>query len=247
VFTAGIMTIIHQKRLSIIKSDFISNMTHELKTPLATISLAADTINNSKVIIAPDRIKYFTGIIKEENQRMNGHIERVLQMALLDKDEFKLKKCTLNLVETVLEQGEYISLSVAEKGGTLDVDIEEDILNIEADKLQIQSLLTNLLDNALKYAEQAPEIRIKLVRDAEFAVLSVQDNGIGISPKAQKKIFDRFYRVTEGDLHTVKGFGLGLSFVKAITEAHGGSVSVESTVGKGSTFFVRLPLISENA
>jgi two-component system phosphate regulon sensor histidine kinase PhoR len=247
VFTAGIMTIIQQKRLSIIKSDFISNMTHELKTPLATISLAADTINSSSVLQAPDKIKYFTGIIKEENQRMNGHIERVLQMALLDKDEFRLKKCTVNLVEVVLEQGEYISLSVAEKGGKLEVDIQEDILEIEADKLQIQSLLTNLLDNALKYADSAPEIMIKLVREGNFAVLSVKDNGIGISAKAQKKIFDRFYRVTDGDLHTVKGFGLGLSFVKAITEAHGGNVSVESTIGKGSIFNISLPLISENA
>ncbi len=247
VFTAGIMTIIRQKRLSVIKSDFISNMTHELKTPLATISLAADTINSNAVLIEPDKIKYFTGIIKEENQRMNGHIERVLQMALLDKGEFRLKKTELNLVELVLDQGEYMSLSVANKGGFLDVDIPEDDLPIFADKLQIQSLLSNLIDNALKYCERVPHILVTVKQEGNYALLSVRDNGIGISEKAQKRIFDRFYRVAQGDLHDVKGFGLGLSFVKAIVEAHEGSVEVQSSCETGSCFMIRLPLITENS
>lgn len=243
VFTAGIMTIIRQKRLSVMKSDFISNMTHELKTPLATISLASDTINNNMVLQDPDRIKYFTGIIKEENQRMNGHIERVLQMALLDKGEFKLKKQEWNLTELVLEQGERMCLAVSSKGGHLDVDFEEDDLPIFADKLQVQSLLSNLLDNAIKYCERIPEISISLKKDGDYALLSVKDNGIGISAKAQKRIFDRFYRVTQGNLHEVKGFGLGLSYVKAIVEAHEGSVEVSSVPKEGSEFVIRLPLI----
>lgn len=242
VFVAGILTIIRQKRLATIKSDFISNMTHELKTPLATISLAADTLNYQNIYESPDKIKYFTGIIKEENQRMNGHIERVLQMALLDKDEYKLKKKELNLVELVLEQGEMLCLNVTNKGGQLHVDFDEDEIPVLADKLQIQSVLTNLVDNAVKYCHQAPNISIKLFTEAGQAVMTVQDNGIGISSKAQRKIFDRFYRVTQGDLHEVKGFGLGLSFVKAITEAHQGSVEVESTPNVGSTFTIRLPL-----
>lgn len=242
VFIAGIMTIIRQKRLSTIKSDFISNMTHELKTPLATISLAADTLNYHDINTSPERIKYFTGIIKDENQRMTGHIERVLQMALLDKDEQKLKRAELNLVEVVLEQGECLSLSVENKGGTLSVDFDEDEIPIFADKLQVQSILSNLVDNAIKYCERKPEINIRIWQDNGMAMLSVQDNGIGISTKLQRKIFDRFYRITQGDLHEVKGFGLGLSFVKAITEAHGGQVTVESTPKYGSKFTIALPL-----
>lgn len=247
VFGAAIATIMRQKKLSEIKSAFISNMSHELKTPIATVSLAADTINHQSIISNPAQIKYFTGIIKDENQRMHGHIERVLQMALLDKGDLRLKKENFDLSDLVVETLQGLKLMIENKGGVFNFSAEPEVgYMFSGDKLHISSIICNLVDNAVKYSKENIEVSVSLTRANDQAILSVADKGVGIPKKYQKKIFDRFYRVGTGDIHEVKGFGLGLSFVKAITELHGGFVEVESTLNEGSTFKVVLPLISEN-
>jgi two-component system phosphate regulon sensor histidine kinase PhoR len=240
-FWYTIQVIFRQKKLSEMKNDFINNMTHEFKTPIATISLAADSIGSPMIMSHPDKIKRFVDIIRQENRRMNSQVERVLQMAMIDKKDFQLSLDDLNLHEVIQQAVDNFSLQVEKRDGTLRTDLQATRPVIEGDATHIASIIHNLLDNANKYSPDQPDITIS-TRDVPMGVeIAVTDKGIGISKDARKHIFDKFYRVHTGNLHDVKGFGLGLSYVKAIMTAHKGLVDVKSEPGKGSSFTLTFP------
>ncbi|RLD84554.1 MAG: hypothetical protein DRJ10_00885 [Bacteroidetes bacterium] len=240
-FSISVLMVLKQKKISDVKTDFINNMTHELKTPIATISLAADSIINPKVINNPNKINNFIRIIKDENTRMNKQVESVLQMSLLDKSDFglNLKKLDIHiLLENAIEN---TGIQIDKKNGQLSTDLRAKKHFAMLDEIHFLNIINNLLDNSLKYSGQNPVIKIK-TRDAQNSILiSVEDNGIGMTKEEQLKIFDRFYRVTKGNIHNTKGFGLGLSYVKAIIDAFKGNISVKSELGKGSRFDVFIP------
>ncbi len=246
-FWYTIVVIFRQKKLSEMKTDFINNMTHEFKTPIATISLAADSIGSPMVVNNPDKIKRFTDIIRQENRRMNSQVERVLQMALIDKKDFQLRLDEVNLHVVIQQVAENFSLQVEKRSGVLNVVANAERPVIEGDGTHIFSIILNLLDNANKYSPDAPNITID-TRNVPMGVeVAVHDKGIGISKEARKHIFDKFYRVHTGNLHDVKGFGLGLSYVKAIMTAHKGLVDVKSEPGKGSSFILTFPFKTEES
>jgi len=240
----GIVTMLRQKKISDIKTDFINNMTHEFKTPIATISIAVDSINNAKVIDEPERIKSFTRIIKEENNRMNARVEQVLQMALLDSSEFRLNLKPVDLNALVTKVAGNIRLQVENREGRL--ELQPGALNslVEADEIHLSNVIMNLLDNANKYSPGKPEIRVTTTNRGPSVVVTVEDKGMGMNSETQRKIFEKFYRLTTGNIHNVKGFGLGLSYARAIVLAHKGEIKVTSEPGKGSTFEVALPIIN---
>jgi two-component system, OmpR family, phosphate regulon sensor histidine kinase PhoR len=245
-FGLSIYYILKQKKVSEMKSDFINNMTHEFKTPLATISVAADTIINPKIISDPERIIHFMGIIKKENQRMNQQVETILQIARVDKKDFEFQFKTVDIHEIIERAVQGMALQIESRNGN--VTIEKGAANpmVTTDPVHTLSMMNNLLDNANKYSESDPEIEIK-TRNSERGVwISVSDNGIGMSKQVQHKIFEKFYREATGNVHNVKGFGLGLSYVKAVVDANRGEVRVTSELGKGSTFEVFLPFMWEN-
>ena len=245
-FAMSLYFIIRQKKISEMKSDFINNMTHEFKTPIATISLAADTITNSKVINDENSIKHFIGMIKKENSRMNKQVETILQIASLDKKEieFDFEKTSLNnIVERAVET---IDIQVQQRQGSLRVELNAINDIISGDTEHLISLVHNLLDNAIKYSPEAPEITVQTSNTPNGIILSVEDKGIGMSKSVQSKIFERFYRQSSGNIHDVKGFGLGLNYVRAIVDAHKGEIKVFSEPGKGSRFEIFLPFNSEN-
>ncbi len=240
-FWYTIKVIFQQKKLSEMKNDFINNMTHEFKTPIATISLAADSIGSPMVMSNPDKIKRFTDIIRQENRRMNSQVERVLQMALIDKKDFQLSLAEVNLHELIQQAVDNFSLQIEKREGKLSTDLLADRPVVEGDATHIMSIIHNLLDNANKYSPEKPDIVIRTRSTPIGVEVTVQDHGIGISPAARKHIFDKFYRVHTGNLHDVKGFGLGLSYVKAIMTAHKGLIDVRSELGKGSSFVLTFP------
>jgi len=240
-FYITIRVILKQKKLSEIKSDFINNMTHEFKTPIATISLAVDSINNANVIENPEKIRYFTGVIGEENKRMNDRVENVLQMSLIDSGDFNLQPEPMDLHELVALASKHINLRVNNTDGSLLLGLEARDPVIVADRSHLMSILTNLLDNAIKYSSGKPEIRITTSDNDQWIWLEVSDMGIGMSKEEQNRIFDKFYRVPSGNIHNVKGFGLGLSYVKAIILSMKGDITVWSKPGQGTTFTIRLP------
>ncbi|MDX5443135.1 MAG: HAMP domain-containing histidine kinase [Hymenobacteraceae bacterium] len=243
LFTFGLTLffIRRQKKISDIKTDFINNMTHEFKTPIATISLATDAIQSPKVMQDQTRIGYYTGIIKEENKRMLSQVEYVLQMALLDRKELQVNLEPIHLDHLILNTLNKIKLQVEQRNGKLIFNSETEHLQVLADKLQLENMFLNLLDNANKYSPENPEIKVSTGIRNGIITVAVADNGIGMAPDVQKYIFDKFYRVPTGNLHNVKGFGLGLSYVKEVIERHRGHIQVKSTPGKGSTFSITLP------
>jgi len=244
----GIITMLRQKKISDIKTDFINNMTHEFKTPIATISIAVDSINNPKVIDEPERIKSFTRIIKEENNRMNSRVEQVLQMALLDSSEFRLNLKPVDVNALVARVAGNIRLQIENRQGRLDLQTRALNAWVEADEIHLSNVIMNLLDNANKYSPNNPDIRVVTANVGSSVVMTVEDKGIGMNSETQRKIFEKFYRLTSGNIHNVKGFGLGLSYARAIILAHKGEIKVSSEVGEGSTFVVILPtLIREQA
>jgi two-component system, OmpR family, phosphate regulon sensor histidine kinase PhoR len=241
-FAVTVRTLFNQKKLSEIKSDFINNMTHELKTPLATISLAIDALTNEKVIHDADKIKIYSGMIKEENKRMNKQVEKILQAARLEKEEIKLNLQKLDTHLVIAKVAENLALQVQEKNGTLALKLNAPDHIIDADEVHFSNIIFNLLDNAMKYSNNAPHIEVE-TQSAGNGIISikVKDDGIGMDKETQSRIFEKFYRAHTGNIHNVKGFGLGLSYVKAIVDAHEGKIKVESTPGKGSTFTISLP------
>jgi len=240
-FVYTIQVIFRQKKLSEIKNDFLNNMTHEFKTPIATISLAADSIENPRILNNQDKIKRFAGIIRQENRRMNKQVERVLQMAMLDKKDVEMRWKKIDLHNIIEEAVETLSLQVERKDGQIRTELRGAATVIEGDETHISNVIHNLLDNANKYSYEKPDITVSTTNTEKGIEVSVKDRGIGISKDALKHIFDKFYRVPTGNVHDVKGFGLGLSYVKAIIDAHKGKINVKSEPGKGSEFTIYLP------
>lgn len=248
IITAFFMTIralLNQKKLSEIKSDFINNMTHEFKTPIATISLAVDALKNEKVIGNIEKTTYFTGIIKEENSRMNKQVETILQAALLDKKDLQLNLVKMPAHELIEKALQNIVLPLQEKGGDIQVEWKADDDLIMADEVHFTNLINNLLDNAIKYAkETGPIIRLTTENQNKKLKIRIEDQGIGMSKETLNRIFEKFYRAHTGNIHNVKGFGLGLSYVKSMVDAHQGKIQAESVLGKGTTFSIWIPLIT---
>ncbi len=241
-FFITVRTLLKQKKLSEIKSDFINNMTHEFKTPLATISLAVDALKNEKVSGNKEKSEYFTGIIKEENKRMNKQVETILQAALLDKKEVQLNMKRLLAHDIIVNVLNNINLQVEEKGGKIDVDLEAENDLIMADEVHFTNVINNLLDNAVKYSKDNLHIKLSTKNAGNHLKIKIEDNGIGMNKETLHRIFEKFYRAHTGNVHNVKGFGLGLSYVKTMIDAHHGSIKAESVLGKGSCFIVSLPL-----
>jgi two-component system phosphate regulon sensor histidine kinase PhoR len=240
-FAYTINVIFRQKKLSSMKTDFINNMTHEFKTPIATISLAADSITSPMIAGKADKVGRFANIIKQENKRMNSQVEKVLQMALIDKRDFSLKVSDVNLHDIIYNAVENINLQVEKKGGKARAELQASNSMVEGDNIHISNIINNLLDNANKYSPDAPEI-IVYTRDVPNGVeVTISDKGIGMNKEQLKHIFDKFYRVHTGDVHDVKGFGLGLSYVKVMMTAHKGQIDVKSELGKGSSFMLFFP------
>lgn len=246
-FGGSFYIIYRQKKLDMLKTDFINNMTHEFKTPVATISLASQMLKNEKVISNREKILNYSNIIDEENKRLSGHIENVLQVAKLDKGEFKLKLDRLNINRLLEDICESLELRIQSENGTLITKLEAVNADITGDAFHLTNAFFNVLDNAIKYKrEDHLKIIVTTKSNSKGVSIMVQDEGIGIPRENQKKVFEKFYRVPTGNIHNVKGFGLGLSYVKVITDAHGGSISVESEPGKGSCFTIFLPFGSVN-
>ena len=241
-FFVTIRSLLVQKKLSEIKSDFINNMTHEFKTPIATISLAVDAMRNEKVQSSPEKMAYFSGIIKDENIRMNKHVETILQAAHMDKEELELKLIPLHLHELIESAIDNHQLQLKEKNGQVALHLEAIPDVIMADEIHFSNLISNLIDNAIKYAATEPLITISTYIKGSSIFVSVADNGIGMTDETVKRIFEKFYRAHTGNLHNVKGFGLGMSYVKTVIDAHKGSIGVTSKLGEGSMFTVQMDL-----
>ena len=242
-FALTVKTIINQRKLSSIKSDFINNMTHEFKTPLATISLAADALSNKKVMCDEEKILYYSGMIKAENKRMNKQVETILQAARLEKNEIQMDLVPIDAHAVIQKVADTLALRVAEKEGSLALKMRAERHLILADEVHFSNIVFNLIDNAIKYAREAPlELQVETKSAGKMLIIRIQDNGIGMNKETVKHIFERFYRAHTGNLHNVKGFGLGLSYVKDMVDAQEGKIRVESTLGKGSVFTVSFPL-----
>jgi two-component system phosphate regulon sensor histidine kinase PhoR len=240
-FTATLAIIFRQKRLSEIKSDFVSNMTHELKTPISTISLAAQMLGDTSIPNENKRIDYLGGIISEESKRLGLQVEKVLQMAIFEKTKMKLKLKPIDLHQVIEKVTCSFNIQLQNVGGELITEQNALSAQIIADEIHITNVVNNLLDNAVKYRNGNPQIIISTKNATKGIIIAIKDNGIGISRENQKRIFDQFFRVPTGNIHNVKGFGLGLCYVKKIVEEHGGKIWVDSAIGQGSTFSCYLP------
>jgi two-component system, OmpR family, phosphate regulon sensor histidine kinase PhoR len=244
-FYVTVSTLVRQKKLSEIKNDFINNMTHEFKTPLATISLAVDAMRNEKVVHDREKSAYFSGIIKEENKRMNKQVETILQAALIDRQELQLKLQPLHVNEVIRRVMDNFKLQLDDIHANVVLQLEEGYDMAEADEVHFTNLISNLIDNAIKYSRDKLMIRIQTLRTGKNIAIRIEDNGIGMTKETQRRIFEKFYRAHTGNVHNVKGFGLGLSYVKSVVDAHNGRIKVESTVGKGTVFTLEIPLIPQ--
>jgi len=241
-FGASFFIIYRQKKLDSLKTDFINNMTHEFKTPVASISLATQMMKNERILADPEKIRRYSGIIEEENKRLSGHIENVLQVARYDKGEFKLNITDINLNELLTDISDSLELRITADDGELvrHLNAEPDL--IRGDKAHLTNVFYNILENAIKYRKDSHlKITLSTQSNSKGITVAVEDNGIGISRDDQKMIFEKFYRVPTGNIHNVKGFGLGLSYVKIIVDAHRGSIKLESEPGRGSKFEIFLP------
>ncbi len=240
-FGYTLFVILKQKRLSEIQKDFINNMTHEFKTPISTIAVSTEVLKDTNIVQQPERLLQYATIIENENKRLKQHVERVLQMAKLDKEDVGLKKETVNLHEIIQEVAQSIDLALQERQGSIQLNLNAPSSNLPADRHHLTNVIFNLLDNAIKYCTSKPSITIQTELNAGTLSLTVKDNGIGISDENKRRIFQKFYRVPTGNVHDVKGFGLGLHYVKQIVEAHRGRITVASEPGKGCAFTILLP------
>ncbi len=243
-FYLTVRTMLRQKKLAKIKNDFINNMTHEFKTPIATISLAVDAMRNEKVIDDREKMGYFSSIIKEENQRMNRQVETILKASQLEKQEVELILKPVHMHDVIKEVVDNFTLQLEDRKGKVELALHAQNDTIDADEVHLSNLVNNLVDNALKYSREntPPVVKLTTQSNGKKFSLKIEDNGIGMNRDTLKKIFERFYRAHTGNIHNVKGFGLGLSYVKTMVEAHDGDIKAESILGKGSTFTVDLPL-----
>ncbi len=240
-FVISIFVILRQKKISDIKSDFINNMTHEFKTPIATISLAADSLINPRIINDPEKIQYYIRVIKEENKRMNTQVESVLRMALIEKKDFGLNLQPFDVHDLINQAIQNISIQVEKRGGKITSRLEAQHPIARVDEIHFLNVMFNLLDNANKYSPETPEIEVSTRNGVRSLIISVKDHGMGMDRETRVRAFEKFYRKSTGNIHNVKGFGLGLAYVKAIITATGGDIRIESEPGKGSEFIIELP------
>ena len=243
-FSSAIYQLIRQRQISQIKTDFINNMTHEFKTPIATINLALDSIKNPKIINDEDRVIRYLKMIKDENKRMHAQVENVLRISKLEKNELNISKERLKLHDLVEDAVSHVELIVEDRNGYVKTHLNALKSSVLANETHFTNVIVNMLDNAVKYSEGEPKIDVFTENVGTNIILKIQDQGNGMSKAVQKRIFEKFYREHTGDIHNVKGHGLGLAYVKQIVDDHQGHVSVESEKGKGSTFIIKLPLIS---
>ena len=242
-FTITVKTVFRQKKLSEIRTDFINNMTHEFKTPLATISLAVDALYYEKVLHNPEQIKFYAGMIREENERMFKQVEKILTTAKTDSTTLELQLNEIDVHAIIKGILPNAILRLQDTNGTLKETLAAKNHIALLDEVHFSNIIGNLLDNAIKYSSEPAKIEIAtLNKSSDTIVIKIKDHGIGMTKEATKQIFEKFYRVHTGNLHNVKGFGLGLSYVKSVVDAHGGKIKVESVLGKGSTFIVELPI-----
>lgn len=234
-----------QKRLSEIKNDFINNMTHEFKTPISTISLASQMLKDNGVSKTPQNLGHISRVIHDETKRLSYQVEKVLQMAIFDRDKSPLKFKEHDINELIHSVISNFSLKVENRNGSITEDLQALRCNIPLDEMHFTNVIFNLLDNALKYCQREPKLEIKTWNEKQKVCISVKDNGIGIKKEDVKRVFDKFYRVSTGNLHNVKGFGLGLAYVRKIVSEHGGTIRVESDINIGTTFIICLPLKSQ--
>ncbi|MCU0450629.1 MAG: HAMP domain-containing histidine kinase [Bernardetiaceae bacterium] len=240
-FATTVFTIIRQKKVSEVTRDFINNMTHEFKTPISTISLATEMLQDADLRANDQLFTRYLNVIRDENQRLGSQVEKVLQIATLEKGDFKLKIQPVNVHELIGKLAQNMALQVENRGGRINLDFQATQPQIEADEVHLTNIVLNLLDNANKYSPDTPKIHVGTEDHPRGIVITIADQGQGISKDTITKIFDKFYRVPTGNLHDVKGFGLGLSYVKTMVDAHYGTISVSSELHKGTTFTILLP------
>lgn len=235
-FVSTILSSIRQKNISEMKTDFINNMTHEFKTPIATIDLALNAVKNEKVKKDNTLVDKYLSIIKEENKRMNLQVENVLKISQLENKNILLNKTKININDIILKSLASVKLLLDEKNGSIDLKLSENIIEFEFAFDEMINVFINILDNSIKYSKEEPKIHIESFMDLNLIKVKITDNGIGMSTKVKNKIFENFYRETKGNIHNVKGHGLGLSYVKKIVDLHGGTISVSSDLNKGTSF-----------
>lgn len=242
-FSTSLYQLIRQKKISEIKTDFINNMTHEFKTPIATINLALDAIKNPKIISDQEKVKRYVKMIRDENKRMHGQVESVLRISRLEKNQLDISKDAVDMNDIVEEAIDHVQLLVSDKKGSIKTHHKAISTEVLGNQFHLTNVIVNMLENAIKYSEDTPKIDVFTENTNKFFILKIKDEGIGMSKQAQKYVFDKFYREYKGNIHNVKGHGLGLAYVKEIVDNHHGTVFVDSEKGKGSTFTVKLPLI----
>lgn len=243
-YTSALNQLIRQRNISEIKSDFINNMTHEFKTPIATINLALDAIKNPKIIEDKEKVFKYLQMIKDENKRMHAQVENVLRISKLEKKELDISKESTNIQEVIEDAIEHVNLILEDRQGTITKHFDAARTSVLVNEVHFINVIVNILENAIKYSPNVPKIDIFTENVKDFVLIKVKDNGIGMSKVAQKRVFEKFYREHTGDLHDVKGHGLGLAYVKKIIDDHNGQIYVESEKGKGSTFIIKIPLIN---
>jgi two-component system phosphate regulon sensor histidine kinase PhoR len=240
-FSSAISQLFRQRQISEIKTDFINNMTHEFKTPIATINLALDSMNNPKVGENKEMMSRYLKMIRDENKRMHAQVENVLRISKLERNELDIDKDRQKLHDLIDRAIGHVDLIVKNRSGYIKKQLDANKSSILASESHFTNMIVNVLDNAIKYSPDTPKIDIETENVKNFVILKITDHGAGMSKAVQKKIFDKFYRVPKGNTHDVKGFGLGLYYVKIIVESHGGTINVKSQVGEGTTFKIWLP------
>ncbi|WP_343798473.1 HAMP domain-containing sensor histidine kinase [Gaetbulibacter jejuensis] len=243
-YSSAVYQLIKQRKISQIKTDFINNMTHEFKTPIATINLALDSIKNPKIIGDQEKVMRYLGMIKDENKRMHAQVENVLRISKLEKNELNISKDRVKLHDLVEDAITHVELIVEDRKGYVNMHLEAAKSSVLANESHFTNVIVNILDNAIKYSDDAPKIDVYTENVGNNILLKIADQGNGMSKQVQKRVFEKFYREHTGNVHNVKGHGLGLAYVKRIVEDHQGHISVESEKGKGSVFTIKLPLIS---
>ncbi len=241
-FVYTLFVILKQKRLSEVQKDFINNMTHEFKTPISTIAISSEVLKDPSIVREPDRLLKYASVIEQESNRLKHQVERVLQMAQLDEKKIELQKESIDGHELIQNAIHNYSVALDKHNGDVMIKLEATQFKLNGDKFHLTNVINNLIDNAIKYNSNLPQIAIRTYNKKELLCVEIEDNGIGIAPENYQKIFERFYRIPTGNVHDVKGFGLGLNYVKLIVEAHKGSISVESELGKGTVFKISLPI-----
>jgi two-component system, OmpR family, phosphate regulon sensor histidine kinase PhoR len=241
-FATSIYILFRQKKLSDMQKDFINNMTHEFKTPLYTIMVSSELLKKPDIRSSDELTRDYLDIISQESQRLKTQIERVLKIATSDKDKFKLERELFDIHETIRKAADVAQALLSGSEGTIDFELKASDPHFYGDKMHMENVVYNLIENAIKYTDKKPDIRILTYNSSTHFFIEILDNGIGIHPEYKKNIFDKFYRVPTGNTHNVKGFGLGLSYVLEIIKAHKGTIKVESTPGQGSTFILKLPM-----